>query len=396
MFFYDSLLLLSNIVIVAVHTQSESRASPGISSCSYAGNLKAECGLEDVSIADIPHGCTAIIFDGIYMDLTNNVYVSCGGDDYLAKLDEILKDSKDVFVLYGHATQQEWTQVLACEACNNGTNSQNEMKGLKSFLDQHPGIKGLLITNLELDDNSVDFPEYSENFKVYLDTMRSNFPDLAIGLYLIGTFIVDQHTNPKSTWLNFTIIDSSVDFYSISVVTFNDCTDEFKLLGTAPIGLSNSLNTTSLGHSNSSSTNSTNSSSTGLTNLTMPDTNYTLSNLKDILADLSVPLNKIYYRYRLSPLSQDDSLSQCNDTVAEICSNGTDSSSWCYENLDSFNAKGQFSKENGAGFIVNYIELNDPENVCKCGPYPSFNAILDGYNGISANTSKECALLKRS
>jgi hypothetical protein len=53
--------------------------------------------------------------------------------------------------MYGHATQEEWTQVLACEACNNGTNSQLEMKGLKSFLEQHPGIKDLLITNLELD-----------------------------------------------------------------------------------------------------------------------------------------------------------------------------------------------------------------------------------------------------
>jgi hypothetical protein len=68
--------------------------------------------------------------------------------------------------------------------------------------------------------------------------------------------------------LNFTIIDQSVDSYVISVVTFNDCTDEFRLLGTAPIGLSNSLNTTSLGNSNSSST--------GSTNLTMPVTNYTL------------------------------------------------------------------------------------------------------------------------
>jgi hypothetical protein len=63
----------------------------------------------------------------------------------------MLKSSKNVFVIYGHATQEEWSQVLACEACNNGTNSQDEMKGLKSFLDQHPGIKGLLIRNLELD-----------------------------------------------------------------------------------------------------------------------------------------------------------------------------------------------------------------------------------------------------
>jgi hypothetical protein len=69
----------------------------------------------------------------------------------IAKLDVILNDAKNVFVVYGHSTQEEWSQVLACEACNNGSNSQLEMKGLKSFLDQHPGIKGLLISNLELD-----------------------------------------------------------------------------------------------------------------------------------------------------------------------------------------------------------------------------------------------------
>uniref|UniRef100_A0A2S2P5V6 Uncharacterized protein n=1 Tax=Schizaphis graminum TaxID=13262 RepID=A0A2S2P5V6_SCHGA len=323
------------------------------------------------------------------MDIYNNVDAPTGENDMFDKLDTILQSSKNVFILYGHVTQEEWSQVLACESCNNGTNSQDEMKGLKAFLDQHPGIKGLLITNLELDENSVDSPKYSENFKVYLDTMRSNFPDLAIGLYLIGKFIVDQYTNPQLTWLNFTIIDPSVDFYSISVETFNNCSDEFRLLGTAPIGSSNSSNVTSASN--------TNSSSNSLANTTDPNTNYTLSNLRDILADLSVPKNKTYYRYGLNPMSQNSSMSVCDTTISQVCLNKTDTSSWCLDTMDGFNAKGKFAKDNGAGFIVSFIELNDPQNDCKCGPYPSFNAILNGFNGNSDNTTKkECTLSNRS
>jgi len=39
--------------------------------------------------------------------------------------------------------------MLACEACNGGTNSLDEMKGLKAFLDEHPGITGLILTTFE-------------------------------------------------------------------------------------------------------------------------------------------------------------------------------------------------------------------------------------------------------
>ncbi|XP_026819649.1 uncharacterized protein LOC113558397 [Rhopalosiphum maidis] len=359
----------------------------GISSCSYVGAVHVDCGSENVSIPEIPNECTAIIFDGFNIDSNNQVNGPSGEDNLLDELDLLLKSSKNVFILYGHETEEDWAQVLATEISNNATNSTNEMKGLKPFLDKHPGIKGLLINNLELDANSVDFPKYSENFKVYLDTMRSNFPNMSIGLLLVGKFIVDQYTKPKLTWLNFTIIDPSVDFYMISVVTFNECTDQFRLLGTAPIGVLTSKNNTG----------STNSSSNGSTNLTMPVTNYTLSNLRDILVDLSVPKNKTYYRYRLGPLSNDDTLDgMCASTVNKICLNSTDSSSWCYETLDSFNAKGKFANDNGAGFVVNIIKLDDPKNDCKCGPYPSFNAILDGFNGKNTNITKECALSNRS
>jgi hypothetical protein len=62
-----------------------------------------------------------------------------------------MKGSKRVFLFYGHITEQDWTTLLACESCNGGTNSLDEMKGLKAFLDEHPGIDGLVLTSLEFD-----------------------------------------------------------------------------------------------------------------------------------------------------------------------------------------------------------------------------------------------------
>jgi hypothetical protein len=57
----------------------------------------------------------------------------------IAYLDNILKmkDSRRIFLYYGHDTVQEWTEMLACESSNGGTNSLKEMESLKFFLDEH-------------------------------------------------------------------------------------------------------------------------------------------------------------------------------------------------------------------------------------------------------------------
>jgi hypothetical protein len=41
--------------------------------------------------------------------------------------------------------------------------------------------------------------------------------------------------------------------------------------------------------------------------------------------------------------------------------------------------------------MARYIDFDDPNNCCKCvKPFSAFNAILDGFNGVS---TKPCDLL---
>lgn len=55
--------------------------------------------------------------------------------------------------------------------------------------------------------------------------------------------------------------------------------------------------------------------------------------------------------------------------------------------------KGQWAQQHGSGFIGAYIDLDDPQNYCKCGPFPGFNAILAGFNGSAAVPA--CSLFDR-
>jgi len=73
---------------------------------------------------------------------------------YIDNLDKTLKAKRPTYVYYSHGTQSEWTKVLACEACNEGANSLDEMKGLKAFLDEHPGITGVILTSIENDETT--------------------------------------------------------------------------------------------------------------------------------------------------------------------------------------------------------------------------------------------------
>ncbi|XP_026819647.1 uncharacterized protein LOC113558394 [Rhopalosiphum maidis] len=125
MFSYDYLILLSNILIVAVPVHSQSKPSLGISSCYYVGDVYVDCGSQNVSIAEIPKECTAIIVDGIDMTEKNKVKSPAKKRNNFqelnqnspsqADLDLILKSSKNVFIFYGHHTEEEWAQVLNTE-----------------------------------------------------------------------------------------------------------------------------------------------------------------------------------------------------------------------------------------------------------------------------------------
>lgn len=62
-------------------------------------------------------------------------------------LKELLKSGKDVHLVYGHYTQEEWTDVLNCNKDNGGVNAIAEMKKLKEYIDAHSGIKGIILAN---------------------------------------------------------------------------------------------------------------------------------------------------------------------------------------------------------------------------------------------------------
>ncbi|XP_026806674.1 uncharacterized protein LOC113549527 [Rhopalosiphum maidis] len=264
-------------------------------------------------------------------------------------------------VYYFYKTQAEWTTMLEYESSNGGSNFSNEMKGLKTFLDQHPKISGLILSELQYDYTSIEYPKFTENFKKYLEAMRGCFPDLVIALSLYGSSLIDQYIFPALKWLNIKKIDSYLDFYTVDLVAFNRCTDEFKNIGTAPMSAS--------------------------------DTNYTLDNIKEALKLGGFPKEKTYFKFRISPSSADESLNAWILNVEQMCLYPNQTSNWCADTQSSFNEKGQFACTNGVGFMVHYIDFNDPHNCCRCEkPYPSFNAILDGWKGVD---TKPCNSLTR-
>ncbi|XP_060859529.1 uncharacterized protein LOC132936780 isoform X2 [Metopolophium dirhodum] len=348
--FYNSLILISNILILTLQTQQLAAKGPGIAGCNYLGYINKQCGFPELDASCLPEACTSILFDGIFVDLNYHVFGnSClceSNQKIIDGLDKTLKAKRPTYVYYGHVTQSEWTQILACEACNGGTNSLDEMKGLKAFLDEHPGITGLILTSIENGETTnlkpIEFPGYSENLKKYLDVMKTSFPQLEIGIEVSGKFLIDQFTAPE------------IPFY------LNDCTNDLIKTGIAP--------------------------------MTSKSTNYTLEKLKCILPLTSFPKDKTYFKFRLSPASDpSDSKTICDLNIQKMCVHPKDACKYCSDTLESFNEKGKFAKENGVGFFTSNMDVNDPRNLCKCEkPFATFNALLDGFNGV---TSKPCKLL---
>ncbi|XP_060845453.1 LOW QUALITY PROTEIN: uncharacterized protein LOC132925040 [Rhopalosiphum padi] len=340
----------------------------GISACCFFGGRAKSCGLSDVQVTDTPATCTALFYNGVKVDSNYHISVPCmckEDNQTLAYLDNLLKtkDSRRLFLYYGHDTVQEWTEMLACESSNGGTNSLKEMESLKTLLDEHQGIGGLILTGLEYDYDSVEFPGYSENLKKYLEVMKESFPDLIIALDLTGRFLIDQYTDPKTKWLDITVIDSVTNFYVVSLMDLNDCTGVNFVNGIAPMNASY--------------------------------TDYTLDKVKDVLIKAAIPKEKTHFKFRIHPTDDPQSpLTYCDLVTEKVCLQPQETCTWCVESLTSYNEKGNFARDYGAGFISSYIDFNDPDNCCKCEkPYSGFNAILDGFNSV---TTKPCDLLNRN
>ncbi|KAL4154323.1 hypothetical protein QTP88_000202 [Uroleucon formosanum] len=126
---------------------------PGISGCSYFNYINVNCKLPGVELSEIPDECTSLVVKRFYVDLNYHVAANPSNCEKnkinTDNLDKVLAFSKPVYVYYGYATQSEWTQVLACEVCDGGTNSLDEMKGLKAFFNEHPGITGVILSAFE-------------------------------------------------------------------------------------------------------------------------------------------------------------------------------------------------------------------------------------------------------
>ncbi|XP_060854633.1 uncharacterized protein LOC132932334 [Rhopalosiphum padi] len=192
--------------------------------------------------------------------------------------------------------------------------------------------------------------------------MKKKFPKLVVGFYLIGVSLIDEFINPSGLkWLDITVIDAAVDFYAVSLEFFNPCTADLRNTGITPMNGSN--------------------------------TKYTLENLRDALQKLSFPKEKTYFKFKTNPTSPDDSLTVCDVNNEKMCVDPNVACDWCADTVLSYNEKGQYSKENGEGFMVRYIDFDDPDNCCNCEkPYSAFYAMLDGFKGVS---TKPCELLNR-
>lgn len=81
-----------------------------------------------------------------------------------AYLDMLLKSGKNVYVNYGHQSYGEWSLILACLACDD-ENAMDEIKGIKGYMKDHPGIKGFAVRNLEPD---VSIKKYCAQYSITL------------------------------------------------------------------------------------------------------------------------------------------------------------------------------------------------------------------------------------
>ncbi|XP_060847550.1 uncharacterized protein LOC132927102 [Rhopalosiphum padi] len=244
------------------------------------------------------------------------------------------------------------------ECSDGGKNLSKAMEGLNTFLTDHKGLAGVILTAIQSEPEESAFPTYSENFKKYVDMLRKKFPELIIGLDIFGGILMNQYMDPKFTWLNISVIDYAIDFYAVTTEYFNLCTADFRNTGIAPLNGSN--------------------------------TNHTLDKLKDVLQQACIPTEKTYFTFILNPDTPDDTLTMCDVNNEKVCTQPQVACDWCVGTLLSYNEKGQFAHTNGAGFIARYIDFDDPNNCCNCEkPFPTFNAILDGFNGVS---TKPCDL----
>ncbi|KAE9521592.1 hypothetical protein AGLY_018011, partial [Aphis glycines] len=341
MYFPQPLLLICILLILTERVHSQSAKGPGISSCTFADFREHDCKWPPLNVSEIPPECTslnylvAIIDENycigpaesgadyvywsifvVFLDALENCWKHLTLDLYntprifnfpsavlnrsiisITILDVLLKSGKDVYLYYGWSDALDWCKMLK----NASTNSLIEMKSIKGFFKDHQGITGLILTGLSYDDPDPECPKFTENFKIYLDVMKKTFPNLAIGLDLFGFYLIDQFNDPKRAWLDFKVLDVSIDFYAVTMESFSPCNADFK---------------------------------TGTTIICGNTTNHTLDILADVLQKTCIPKAKTYFKFKTHPEAPDDVHTFCdmtNEKLCELPSNAT--SDWCSDTI---------------------------------------------------------------
>ncbi|XP_022181386.1 uncharacterized protein LOC111041428 [Myzus persicae] len=81
MYFYNSLLLIINILILTIHIQSQKQKGPGISGCYY---IVSDCN-ESVTISQLPDDCSSLMFSRLTVDLNYHIYGDSSSSENNAK-----------------------------------------------------------------------------------------------------------------------------------------------------------------------------------------------------------------------------------------------------------------------------------------------------------------------
>uniref|UniRef100_A0A2S2Q668 GH18 domain-containing protein n=1 Tax=Sipha flava TaxID=143950 RepID=A0A2S2Q668_9HEMI len=342
-----TLILVLFLTSTCLSNEQSQQKGPGISACNYYASSNGSI----LPVSKLPQECTSFVWDGLYADVRNNVRYWFEDRTKANEVDLLLQSSKPVYVYYGYTNMEIWTYVLGSGDCDGYISIRESMKGLKIYMNDHPGIKGLILCNFEPDENSKPFPKFTEKLKTYINIMKETFPNLEVGMSFYGNTIIDYYADPKIEWLDIKVLREVVDFFSISILRFNNCSLNSRINSITPVD---------------------------------GNGKYTLTKLNQVLKKHGFPSRKLYFSTNLYPTNTETSFMPWNTTYQQICTNPSAARNLCIDNTSSFYQKGQFFRKIGCGFIAAYIDYADPLGKCGCGAFAPFYDILDGLNGKKA------------
>lgn len=347
-FFIFFVLVQVISIICSQHSIWVSANNPGASNCWVKGQYINYCSDKFAPIDQFPTECLSYFWSSFLVE--NDFSIShLYGKGSAVVLNDLLQTKKDIYVTYQYLDVNNFFQTI--DNCQpNNTSIYNEMENLKSFLGDYQNIAGLTVTpNINI---NTSLPErFSQNFKSYLDTLKYTLPsEMKIGVALKAEYfqLVTNTENPVEG-IQFQEIDSLVDYYVVNTQRLNsECTPGFISGGLSPVD---------------------------------GGAKYTMEKLQYHVNQVGISNSKLLYKIFTSPIhTEKDNI--CSTNYRQMCIHPEMAKEWCADNLETFYDKGKFVKQNANGFIACFVDNDDALCDCKCGhPFPSFYAILNGYNG---------------